>query len=110
RFLGVNETLGVIIGMVIVFLYAVLGGMKGITWTQVAQYSVLIVAYLIPAIAISQQLTGIPLPQVGFGQIMSDLNALQAEFGLAEYTSPLSSSMIWPNPTRGSGEMGRAHV
>ncbi len=86
RFLGVDTTVGVIIGMVIVFLYAVLGGMKGITWTQVAQYSVLIVAYLIPAIAISQKLTGIPIPQIGFGQIMDDLNGLQADLGLAEYT------------------------
>src|SRR5690606_23440691 len=63
RFLNVNATTGVIIGMVIVFFYAVLGGMKGITWTQVAQYSVLIVAYLIPAVAISIRLTGIPVPQ-----------------------------------------------
>ncbi|QDO88774.1 cation acetate symporter [Ornithinimicrobium ciconiae] len=92
RFLGVNTTVGVIIGMVIVFLYAVLGGMKGITWTQVAQYSVLIVAYLIPAFAISQKLTGIPVPQVGFGQIMDELNALQREFGLAEYTEAFTST------------------
>ncbi|WP_109471371.1 sodium:solute symporter family protein [Ornithinimicrobium cavernae] len=86
RFLGVDTTVGVVIGMVIVFLYAVLGGMKGITWTQVAQYSVLIVAYLIPAIAISQKLTGIPVPQIGFGQIMDELNALQTDLGLSEYT------------------------
>ncbi len=114
RFLGVNETLGVIIGMVIVFLYAVLGGMKGITWTQVAQYTVLIIAYLIPAIAISQQLTGIPLPQVGFGQIMSDLNALQAEFGLAEYTSPFTQmnmlNMILMTATLMFGTAGLPHV
>jgi cation/acetate symporter len=92
RFLGVNTTLGVIIGMVIVFLYAVLGGMKGITWTQVAQYSVLIVAYLIPAVAISQKLTGIPVPQIGFGQIMDELNGLQADLGFAEYTGAFTST------------------
>ncbi|GAA1186609.1 cation acetate symporter [Ornithinimicrobium humiphilum] len=114
RFLGVDQTLGVIIGMVIVFLYAVLGGMKGITWTQVAQYSVLIVAYLIPAVAISQKLTGIPLPQVGFGQIMSDLNGLQADFGLAEYTSPFTQmnmlNMILMTATLMFGTAGLPHV
>src|SRR5690606_18462319 len=68
------------------------GGMKGITWTQVAQYSVLIVAYLIPAVAISQKLTGIPVPQIGFGQIMDELNGLQADFGLAEYTGAFTST------------------
>ncbi|WP_122261793.1 sodium:solute symporter family protein [Ornithinimicrobium cerasi] len=114
RFLGVNTTLGVVIGMVIVFFYAVLGGMKGITWTQVAQYIVLIVAYLIPAVAISQQLTGIPLPQVGFGQIMDELNALQAEFGLAEYTSPFTQmnmlNMILMTATLMFGTAGLPHV
>src|SRR5690606_26334971 len=68
------------------------GGMKGITWTQVAQYSVLIVAYLIPAVAISQKLTGIPVPQIGFGQIMDELNGLQADLGIAEYTAAFGST------------------
>ncbi len=86
RFLGVNTTTGVVIGMTIVFFYAVLGGMKGITWTQVSQYSVLIVAYLIPAVAISTKVTGIPLPQIGFGQILAELNGLQADLGFAAYT------------------------
>ena len=67
RFLEVNVDLGVMIGMAIVFIYATLGGMKGITWTQVAQYWVLITAFLLPAIAISIQLTGAPVPQVGLG-------------------------------------------
>ncbi|WP_114906396.1 sodium:solute symporter family protein [Ornithinimicrobium murale] len=92
RFLGVNTTVGVIIGMTIVFLYAVLGGMKGITWTQVAQYSVLICAYLIPAFAISNKMTGIPVPQVGFTQIMAELEALQAELGFGSYTSALTGT------------------
>ncbi|WP_256842980.1 sodium:solute symporter family protein [Ornithinimicrobium cryptoxanthini] len=92
RFLGVDTTVGVIIGMVIVFMYAVLGGMKGITWTQVAQYTVLIVAYLIPAVAISQKLTGIPVPQIGFGQIMDELNGLQRDLGFAEYTQAFTST------------------
>lgn len=114
RFLGVNETLGVIIGMVIVFLYAVLGGMKGITWTQVAQYSVLIVAYLIPAVAISQTLTGIPVPQVGFGQIMGELEALQAEFGLDPYTGAFTNmnmlNMLLMTATLMFGTAGLPHV
>jgi cation/acetate symporter len=92
RFLSVDTTLGVIIGMAIVFCYAVLGGMKGITWTQVTQYSVLIVAYLIPAVAISTKLTDIPVPQVGFGQILDELNALQAELGFASYTEAFTGT------------------
>lgn len=71
RFLEVSINTGVIIGMCIVFFYAVLGGMKGITYTQVAQYCVLIIAYLIPAIFISIMLTGNPIPQLGYGSTVS---------------------------------------
>ncbi len=71
RFLEVDVNTGVLIGMVIVFFYAVMGGMKGITWTQVAQYCVLILAFLIPAIAISMKVTGNPIPQFGFGDTIS---------------------------------------
>jgi len=85
RFLNVDTTLGVIIGMAIVFCYAVLGGMKGITWTQVCQYTVLIIAFMIPAFAVSQRLTGIPVPHIGFGAILSELEALQAELGFESY-------------------------
>ena len=92
RFLGVNTTTGVVIGMAIVFFYAVLGGMKGITWTQVAQYSVLIVAYLIPAVAVSAKVTGIAVPQIGFGRILEELNGLQADLGLAGYTDAFGST------------------
>lgn len=81
---------GVVIGMVIVAFFAILGGMKGITWTQVAQYCVLITAYLIPAIAISLILTGSFLPQWGFsaGDIVSRLDNLQTDLGFARYTDP----------------------
>ena len=92
RFLGVGTTAGVIIGMTIVFFYAVLGGMKGITWTQVAQYSVLIVAYLIPAVAVSTKVTGVPLPQIGFGQILDELDALQTELGIAAYSEAFTQT------------------
>jgi len=96
RFLEVPVTTGVYIGMAIVFFYAVLGGMKGITYTQVAQFCVLIFAYMVPAFFISIQLTGNFLPQLGFGSELSDgsgvylldkLDALHAELGFAEYTS-----------------------
>lgn len=72
RFLDVDVTTGVIIGMGIVFVYATLGGMKGITWTQVAQYWVLITAFLVPAIAISIKLTGWWIPQIGLGAPVLD--------------------------------------
>ncbi|WP_199432979.1 sodium:solute symporter family protein [Qaidamihabitans albus] len=91
RFLNINITGGVIIAAGIIFTYAVLGGMKGITWTQVAQYTVLIVAYLIPAVAVAQLVTGIPIPQVSFGQILDELNALSAEFGLDRYTEAFTA-------------------
>jgi len=94
RFLGVSFELGVIIGVGIVFFYAVLGGMKGITYTQVAQYCVLIIAYLIPAIFISILLAGNPLPQMAFGGALSDgtylldkLDMLHTDLGFKEYTS-----------------------
>ncbi|MGA8045161.1 MAG: sodium:solute symporter family protein [Dermatophilaceae bacterium] len=95
RFLGVDRTVGVVIGMVIVFFYAVLGGMKGITWTQVAQYTVLIVAYIIPVVAISVQLTGNPVPYLSFGEILQQVDGLQQDLGIARYTEAFSqTSMI----------------
>lgn len=87
RYLGVTVTWGVVIGMVIVAFFAILGGMKGITWTQVAQYAVLICAYIIPSVAISMNLTGSFLPQYGFAasSIVPDLHALQNDLGLGSY-------------------------
>ncbi|HLP89892.1 MAG TPA: sodium:solute symporter family protein [Nostocaceae cyanobacterium] len=97
RFLQVDINTGVIIGMIIVGFFAVLGGMKGITWTQVAQYCVLIVAYLIPAIAIAFILTGNPIPQLAFtfGDVATKLNQVQLDLGFKEYTQPFTTkSMI----------------
>ncbi|MBW7881572.1 MAG: cation acetate symporter [Caldilineaceae bacterium] len=93
RFLGVDIVVGVVIGMVIVAFFAVLGGMKGITWTQVAQYSVLIVAYMIPAVAIAGKLGLFPVPQIAFtfSDITQRLNALQVDLGFKEYTQPFQS-------------------
>lgn len=97
RFLQVNVETGVVIGMVIVGFFAVLGGMKGITWTQVAQYVVLIFAYLIPAIAIAWILTGNPIPQLAFtfSDIVEKLNQVQVDLGFQEYTKPfVNKSML----------------
>ena len=76
RFLDVEVEIGVVIGMAIVFVYAVLGGMKGITYTQVAQYCVMIFAYLVPAIFISLLITGNPVPQLGLGSVVNDGSGL----------------------------------
>jgi cation/acetate symporter len=96
RFLGVDITFGVIIGMVIVAFFAVLGGMKGITWTQVAQYIVLIVAYMIPAVAIAWMLTGQPIPQIAFttSDIVHKLNLIQVDLGMNEYTKPFTEKSM----------------
>lgn len=101
RFLEVDITTGVIIGMAVVFFYAVLGGMKGITYTQVAQYCVLIFAYMVPAIFISIMITGHVLPQTGLGATLTDgsgmhllerLDGLSAELGFAAYTEGTKST------------------
>ncbi|MCC5615934.1 cation acetate symporter [Nostoc sp. CHAB 5836] len=97
RFLQVDINTGVIIGMVIVGFFSVLGGMKGITWTQVAQYCVLIFAYLIPAIAIAWFLTGNPVPQLAFtfSDIADKLNKIQVDLGFKQYTEPfVNKSML----------------
>jgi len=93
--LGVEViTIGVSIGMIIVALYAVLGGMKGVTWTQVAQYCVLIVAYLIPAVAIAAELTGNPIPQGAIGEVVPRLNQLSTDLGLDMYTGPFANTSM----------------
>ncbi len=102
RFLNVDINHGVFIGMGIVFFYAVLGGMKGITYTQVAQYCVLIFAYLVPAVFISLLVTGVAIPQLGFGSTLADgsgvylldkLNGLSQELGFDAYTNGRKSTL-----------------
>ena len=101
RFLEVDINMGVMIGMAIVFFYAVLGGMKGITYTQVAQYCVLIFAYLVPAIFISILMTGNPVPQLGFGDTLVDsstylldkLDQVTTELGFLAYTESSKSTI-----------------
>ena len=101
RFLEIPYDLGVIIGIGIVFFYAVLGGMKGITYTQVAQYCVLIFAFTVPAIFISLQATGNPIPQIGFGSRTTDglyllekLNQLSVDLGFEKYTDINQTTLI----------------
>lgn len=91
RFLEVPFEVGVGIGMAIVAFFAVLGGMKGITYTQVAQYCVLIVAYTIPAIAIAVMLTGNPVPQLAITEILPKLDAIQRDLGLTAYSTPFTN-------------------
>ena len=102
RFLEVEFETGVIIGMAVVFFYSVLGGMKGITYTQIAQYIVLIFAFTVPAVFISIELTGIPLPQIGLGSTMADgsgayllekLNATISDLGFDRFTNPEHSTV-----------------
>ena len=95
RFLELPFEVGLLVGMAIVFIYAVLGGMKGITYTQIAQYCVLIFAYTVPAVFISLQLTGNPLPQLGLGStlvegggyLLDKLDATLVDLGFSEYTA-----------------------
>ena len=102
RFLEVDYDTGLYVGMTIVFFYAVLGGMKGITYTQIAQYCVLILAYTIPAIFISLQLTGNPLPQLGLGStligtdvyLLDKLDMVVTDLGFKEYTTTVRLSSI----------------
>ncbi len=101
RYLEVDINTGVVIGMCIVFFYSVLGGMKGITYTQVAQYCVMIFAYMVPAIYISMMITGNPIPQLGFGSevtgtgqsVLERLNGLSTELGFATYTDGSKSTI-----------------
>ncbi len=102
RFLEVEFETGILIGMTVVFFYAVIGGMKGITYTQIAQYVVLIFAYTVPAAFISLQLTGMPIPQLGLGSTLSDgsgialldkLDQTVTDLGFAKYTEPSGSRL-----------------
>ncbi|MFZ5482957.1 MAG: sodium:solute symporter family protein [Pseudomonadota bacterium] len=102
RFLGVSKEVGIYVGMAIVFTYAVFGGMKGITYTQVAQYIVLIFAYVVPAIFISLALTGMPIPQLGLGSdmagtdksLLATLNQVVTDLGFGQYTTAVPESKL----------------
>lgn len=122
RFLEVDYEVGLYIGMAIVFIYAVMGGMKGITYTQIAQFCVLILAYTIPAIFISFQLTGNPLPQLGLGSTLADgsgtymldrLDQVVTDLGFAEYTTQArisTTNMFFYTMSLMIGTAGLPHV
>ena len=120
RFLNVDVTIGLLTGMAIVFVYAVFGGMKGITYTQVAQYCVMIFAYTLPAIFITFQVTNIPIPQLGFGSELADgsgyllarLDQVVTELGFASYTdgSKSMTDMFFITMALMIGTAGLPHV
>ena len=120
RFLEVDSTTGLIIAAVVIFIYSVLGGMKGITYTQVAQYVVLIIAYTIPAVFISMQLTGNPIPALGLFSthidsgmpILDKLNQIITDVGFNEYTADIDNklNMVLFTLTLMIGTAGLPHV
>jgi cation/acetate symporter len=116
RYLQIDITYGIFIGMAIVAFFAVIGGMKGITWTQAIQYVVLICAFLIPAIAIAMKLTGIPIPQVAFAasDITEKLSQIQVDLGMKEYLKPFQNysklNMFMMTLALMAGTAGLPHV
>ncbi|MCP3031488.1 cation acetate symporter [Halobacillus sp. A1] len=95
RLLEVDTAIGTLIGVVLIAFYSAMGGMKGITWTQVAQYLVLIIAYLIPVIFMSLQLTQNPAPWISYGEIIGEMRELDRELGISEYVVPFTEATKW---------------
>lgn len=95
RLFEIDAKLGTMIGVVLIAFYAAFGGMKGITWTQVAQYIILIIAYLIPVIFMSLQITGNPAPWLSYGKIVEDMGELDRQLGISEYFAPFTNGTKW---------------
>ena len=95
RLFEIDAKLGTMIGVVLIAFYAAFGGMKGITWTQVAQYVILIIAYLIPVIFMSLQITGNPAPWLSYGKIVSEMGELDRQLGISEYFAPFTNGTKW---------------
>ncbi|MBM7704028.1 sodium:solute symporter family protein [Metabacillus iocasae] len=95
RLFEIDAKVGTMIGVVLIAFYASFGGMKGITWTQVAQYIILIIAYLIPVIFMSLQLTNNPIPWLSYGKVVSELGELDRALGLSEYFAPFTEDTKW---------------
>ncbi|MEK3764089.1 sodium:solute symporter family protein [Solibacillus sp. FSL K6-4121] len=95
RLFEIDAKLGTMIGVVLIAFYAAFGGMKGITWTQVAQYIILIIAYLVPVIFMSLQLTSNPLPWISYGEIVTKMGELDRELGISEYFAPFTNGTKW---------------
>ncbi|MGS2777430.1 sodium:solute symporter family protein [Robertmurraya sp. GLU-23] len=95
RLFEIDAKLGTMIGVVLIAFYAAFGGMKGITWTQVAQYIILIIAYLIPVIFMSLQITGNPMPWLSYGELVGKMGELDRELGISEYFAPFTNGTKW---------------
>lgn len=95
RLFEIDAKIGTMIGVVLIAFYAAFGGMKGITWTQVAQYLILIIAYLIPVIFMSLQITGNPVPWISYGEVVSKLGELDRDLGISEYFAPFTNGTKW---------------
>ncbi|MYL49422.1 cation acetate symporter [Halobacillus litoralis] len=95
RLFEINTVTGTLIGVVLIAFYSAMGGMKGITWTQVAQYLVLIIAYLIPVIFMSLQLTQNPVPWISYGDVVSEMRTIDQELGISEYIVPFTEGSKW---------------
>ncbi|CAM3610498.1 cation acetate symporter [Aeromicrobium ponti] len=95
RLFEIDAKLGTMIGVVLIAFYAAFGGMKGITWTQVAQYVILIIAYIIPVIFMSLQITGNPAPWLSYGEIVGKMGELDRELGISEYFAPFTNGTKW---------------
>lgn len=95
RLFEIDAKIGTMIGVVLIAFYAAFGGMKGITWTQVAQYIILIIAYLVPVIFMSLHLTSNPLPWISYGEIVAKMGELDRELGISEYFAPFTNGTKW---------------
>ena len=95
RLFEIDAKIGTLIGVVLIAFYAAFGGMKGITWTQVAQYIILIIAYLVPVIFMSLHLTSNPLPWISYGEIVAKMGVLDRELGISEYFAPFTNGTKW---------------
>ncbi|MFC0272341.1 sodium:solute symporter family protein [Metabacillus herbersteinensis] len=95
RLLEIDARIGTMIGVVLIAFYAAFGGMKGITWTQVAQYIILIIAYLVPVIFMSLQITGNPAPWLSYGKIVGEMGELDRQLGISEYFAPFTNGTKW---------------
>jgi len=95
RLFEIDAKIATMLGAVLIAFYAGFGGMKGITWTQVAQYVILIIAYLVPVIFMSFQLTGNPIPWISYGEIVTQMGELDRELGISEYFAPFTNGTKW---------------
>lgn len=95
RLFEIDAKLGTMIGVVLIAFYAAFGGMKGITWTQVAQYVILIIAYIIPVVFMSLQITGNPAPWLSYGELVGKMGELDRELGISEYFAPFTNGTKW---------------